>query len=153
MALFITYARRSLLLSRVRASTPVIAVFPRSFMSSPQNFKKDLIKDAPGWDSAHATESEADVKADRQRPPKDMSQLQDETVEFVNDDRTSQAFKKKTEQLGKKFGKVGEKIGEESEEVVEDLSNLAQKAGAKLGKVAGKVEKAEEAIKKKIGKK
>ncbi|KAF9101016.1 hypothetical protein BGX27_000133 [Mortierella sp. AM989] len=164
MSLLSTYARRSLALTRMNLASPVAAVLPhwsRSFSNSPQSFKKiDVIKHAPGWDPTKATESEADVKADRDPLPRDIKELQEETIKIVYEefpDVDGQPVRRATEELNKKLEKFGDKIGkdisvdaEKGEEVVEDLAHQAQKAGAKLGKVTGtvkgKVDRAEDIV-------
>ncbi|KAF9169787.1 hypothetical protein BGX21_004352 [Mortierella sp. AD011] len=141
MSLLSRYLRQSLVSTRMNAAAPLAAVVPhwnRSFSSSPQSFRKDIIKNAPGWDPKKATESEADVKADRQRLPKDIKELQEETVEFTEEERldiNGQTVRKVTE-------KVRVNISEDpeiTEEVIEDLARHAQNAGTKLGKVTGTI--------------
>ncbi|KAG0002819.1 hypothetical protein BGZ80_002046 [Entomortierella chlamydospora] len=152
MSLLSRYLRQSLVSTRINATAPLAAVVPhwdRSFSSSSQSFRKDIIKDAPGWDAKKATESEADVKADRQRLPKDMKQLQEETIEITEEERVDvngQTVKKVTE-------KVKVNISEDpeiTEEIIEDLARHAQNAGTKLGKVTGtikgKIEDLEETV-------
>ncbi|KAG0233607.1 hypothetical protein BGW41_001425 [Actinomortierella wolfii] len=55
----------------IHVSTPVRE-------SKPQ---RDEIKSAPGWREENATEAEADVKADREPLPKDVEELQHESIE------------------------------------------------------------------------
>lgn len=43
----------------------------------------DTIKSAPLWRDENATESEADVKADREPLPSNMDELQRESVEHI----------------------------------------------------------------------
>ncbi|KAG9062850.1 hypothetical protein KI688_005157 [Linnemannia hyalina] len=45
--------------------------------------KNDTIKSAPLWRDENATESEADVKADREPLPSDLHELQRESVETI----------------------------------------------------------------------
>ncbi|KAF9919972.1 hypothetical protein FBU30_010302 [Linnemannia zychae] len=45
-----------------------------------------LMKHAPGWKHENASESEANVKADREPQPQDVSHLQDETVKYFKKD-------------------------------------------------------------------
>ncbi|KAF9306157.1 hypothetical protein BGZ74_007359 [Mortierella antarctica] len=55
----------------------------RTFSIGAYNFKKDTLKSAPGWDGDNATESEADVKADREPLPKDVEELQKNSIESL----------------------------------------------------------------------
>ncbi|KAF9351236.1 hypothetical protein BGX26_010716 [Mortierella sp. AD094] len=179
MSLLSRYFRQSLVSARMNTAAPLAAVVPhwnRSFSNSSQSFKKDVIKNAPGWNAENATDSEADVKADRERLPKNMEQLQEETIEFVSESELKidgQPVRRATERLNKKLEKFGDKVGmdisvdsEITEETVEDMARHAQTAGAKLGKVTGtikgKIEDLEEnfeeevtqfveSVKKKIG--
>ncbi|KAF9203730.1 hypothetical protein BGZ49_006111 [Haplosporangium sp. Z 27] len=164
MSFLSRYARQSLASTRMSATAPLAVALPhwtRSFSNSSQNLKKNIIKDAPGWDDENATASEADVKADRQRLPRSIEELQKETIKIVIEsdfpEVDGQPVKIATEKLNIELGKVGDKIGkdisvdsEKSEEVVENLAHRAQEAGAKLGEVTGtvkgKVEYAEEVV-------
>ncbi|KAG0040742.1 hypothetical protein BGZ82_010560 [Podila clonocystis] len=54
------------------------------------NFQKDTLKTAPGWDDDNATESEADIKADREPLPKNVAELQKESVENLHRSKAGQ---------------------------------------------------------------
>ncbi|KAF9909699.1 hypothetical protein EC991_008178 [Linnemannia zychae] len=61
-----------------------LAHLNRSFWSTTQgNAKKDMIKSAPLWKDENATESEADIKADREPLPANVHELQRESVEAL----------------------------------------------------------------------
>ncbi|KAF9121594.1 hypothetical protein BGW39_010410 [Mortierella sp. 14UC] len=61
-----------------------LAHLNRSFWSTAQgNAKKDTIKSAPLWRDENATESEADVKADREPLPGSMHELQRESIAAI----------------------------------------------------------------------
>ncbi|KAI8597126.1 hypothetical protein EDD21DRAFT_447269 [Dissophora ornata] len=85
-----TTVSRSFSLAQKNGAAPVAAFLPhwvRSFSSSPQglNKKKAVLKNAPGWNPALATESEADVKADREPLPGNVEELQRETVRIMTE--------------------------------------------------------------------
>ena len=52
--------------------------------------QKDSLKSAPGWNNDNATESEADVKADREPLPKSLEELQKESVENLHGSKSGQ---------------------------------------------------------------
>ncbi|KAG0034616.1 hypothetical protein BGZ81_003929 [Podila clonocystis] len=60
------------------------------------NFHKDTLKTAPGWDDDNATESEADVKADREPLPKNVEELQRESVESLHRSKAGRNIPLKT---------------------------------------------------------
>ncbi|KAG0345293.1 hypothetical protein BG004_003806 [Podila humilis] len=76
----------SILYKTARQSSTLTSLWRSSFSSQPRalsmyDFQKYAIKSAPGWDDETATESEADVKADREPLPSDLKQLQKETID------------------------------------------------------------------------
>ncbi|KAF9345114.1 hypothetical protein BGX26_003513 [Mortierella sp. AD094] len=101
----------------------------------------DVMKNAPGWDALNATESEADVKADRERYPKNMKQLQEETIKIMNESIDGRPIRRATVEISPIFG-----MDISVEEVVGDFTRRAQTRGAKLGKVKRKLEDFEQNI-------
>jgi molecular chaperone GrpE (heat shock protein) len=119
-----------------------------------------VLKSAPGWSSDKATESEADVKADREPLPKNVRELQKETVEIIVE---SEGFsvhgggskvKEAAEKLGQRFEKLEDRleknIEEKGEKAVEKLARRAEAAGTTLGTatgtIKGKADRAEDAV-------
>ncbi|KAK5808154.1 hypothetical protein F5H01DRAFT_416823 [Linnemannia elongata] len=88
MSALSTASRHSLTLTRMGRALVLPAAplshLNRSFWSTTQGRgKKDTIKSAPQWRDENATESEADVKADREPLPSNMHELQRESVEAI----------------------------------------------------------------------
>ncbi|KAG0322206.1 hypothetical protein BGZ97_008170 [Linnemannia gamsii] len=88
MSALSTASRQSLTLTRMGRAlvlpTAPLSHLNRSFWSTTQGRgKKDAIKSAPMWNNENATESEADVKADRDPMPSNMNELQRESVEHI----------------------------------------------------------------------
>ncbi|KAG0318174.1 hypothetical protein BGZ99_005820 [Dissophora globulifera] len=155
---------RSFYAAQARVAAPATAaVLPhwnRSFsISTPSDLRKvDVFKTAPGWDPLMATESEADVKADREGLPKNMKQFQRRTIELLHEmhginEKASKASKSTTpngvKHIEKKidytFDLLEDELGSNSkvlkkgEEVVDNIVHRAQEAGANLGETAGTV--------------
>ncbi|KAF9977001.1 hypothetical protein BGZ73_007307 [Actinomortierella ambigua] len=55
----------------------------RSTTPTPDAKHHDELKSAPGWKEENATDSEADIKADREPLPKNVQELQSETIEHL----------------------------------------------------------------------
>ncbi|KAI1300848.1 hypothetical protein EDD11_005938 [Mortierella claussenii] len=118
-------------------------------------FKKDPIKSAPGWNPDNATESEAEVKADREPMPSHVKELQDETVETIiekhgetfrhsrtvgKDGVTTEDLHIKVEELEDELGqKLGKDMNGKGEKIIDKWAHRAQEAGEKLGKTTGAV--------------
>ncbi|KAF9140215.1 hypothetical protein BGX30_006885 [Mortierella sp. GBA39] len=88
MSALSTASRRSLTLAHMGRAlvlpTAPLSHLNRSFWSTTQDLgKKDTIKSAPLWRDENATESEADVKADRETLPSDLHELQRESIETI----------------------------------------------------------------------
>ncbi|KAF9313140.1 hypothetical protein BG003_005603 [Podila horticola] len=81
-------ARQSSSLASLWRSSSLAQV--RTFSFGAYNFQKDILKTAPGWDDDNATESEADVKADREPLPKNVEELQKESVENLHRSKAGQ---------------------------------------------------------------
>ncbi|KAG0341660.1 hypothetical protein BG000_008350 [Podila horticola] len=81
-------ARQSSSLASLWRSSSLAQV--RTFSFGAYNFQKDILKTAPGWDDDNATESEADVKADRESQPKSVEMLQRESVERLHGSKAAQ---------------------------------------------------------------
>ncbi|KAG0000431.1 hypothetical protein BGZ80_009523 [Entomortierella chlamydospora] len=137
MTLLSRYLRPSLV-SRMKTAAPLAAVVPRSFTTSFQSSRVDLMKQAPGWDASNATESEADVKADRERLT-NMKQLQEDSAQYA---REHQPVKIVTVEASPILG-----MDIAVEEVVDDFARRAQQTSdEKLDKVEKKLESFEENI-------
>ncbi|KAF8938235.1 hypothetical protein BGZ47_008671 [Haplosporangium gracile] len=88
MSALLTFSHHSLTLARMGRAlvlpTAPLSHLNRSFWSTTQGRgRKDTIKSAPLWKDENATESEADVKADREPLPSNMHELQRESVEAI----------------------------------------------------------------------
>ncbi|KAF9393955.1 hypothetical protein BGX21_010543 [Mortierella sp. AD011] len=138
MTLLSRYLRPSLV-SRVKTAAPLAAVVPRSFTTSLQNSKLDVMKQAPGWDALNATESEADVKADREQLT-NMKQLQEDSVKYVHEHQPVKIVTVEASPI------LGMDIA--VEEVVDDFARRVQQQSPdeKLGKMKKKLESFEENI-------
>ncbi|KAG0286746.1 hypothetical protein BGZ96_009195 [Linnemannia gamsii] len=96
MSALSTASRQSLTFARMGRAlvlpTAPLSHLNRSFWwSSIQGReKKDAIKSAPMWQDENATESEADVKADREPMPLNMHELQRESVEAIRSKHNGQ---------------------------------------------------------------
>ncbi|KAF8986681.1 hypothetical protein BGZ52_008139 [Haplosporangium bisporale] len=88
MSLLQKTARQSASLASLWRNSSLAQV--RTFSIGAYNFQKDSIKTAPGWSHDDATESEADVKADREPLPKNMEELQKESVENLHGSKSDQ---------------------------------------------------------------
>lgn len=111
-----------------------------------------MIKSAPGWNPDSATESEADVKADRDPSPTSIEELQKESVEIIEEDggkikRTAERITQKIERFEDKLEKG---IEEKGEKAIEKLAHHAESAGTTLGTatgtIKGKADRAEEKV-------
>ncbi|KAG0241376.1 hypothetical protein BGX31_001164 [Mortierella sp. GBA43] len=122
---------------------------------------KDVLKSAPGWSPDKATESEADVKADREPLPRNIRELQKETVEIIVEREEGFSIhgggskvKEAAERLGQRFEKLEDRleknIEEKGEKAVEKLARRAEAAGTTLGTatgtIKGKADRAEDAV-------
>ncbi|KAF9099026.1 hypothetical protein BGX29_007311 [Mortierella sp. GBA35] len=91
MSVLSTSSRHSLTLARMGRALVLPAALlshsNRSFRSathgSTHGRGKDVIKSAPLWRDENATESEADVKADREPLPANVHELQRESIETI----------------------------------------------------------------------
>ncbi|KAI7816609.1 hypothetical protein BC939DRAFT_468584 [Gamsiella multidivaricata] len=124
------------------------------------NNKKDVIKSAPGWSPEKATESEADVKADREPSPSNIRELQEETIEIIVEkedsngnifEKTTQKLKHTIEEVEDSGGRAEENMVKNGEKVIEKMAHRAEEVGAALGKTTGtvknRVEYAEDSVK------
>ncbi|KAF9908226.1 hypothetical protein BX616_000219 [Lobosporangium transversale] len=141
MSLLRIAAARSLrLVQPHHRATPITAATPqwhRAFSSTPQIFRKDPIKSAPGWAPENATESEAEVKADREPIPKDLLEFQKETIEIIveNDKDGASEIKQIADDFFKRLEKLGEKIGvklEVKDKTSRELGEMIEKLEVKL---------------------
>ncbi|KAG0198461.1 hypothetical protein BGX28_008070, partial [Mortierella sp. GBA30] len=94
------------------------------------NRRLDVIKSAPGWVEELASESEADVKADREPLPRDLRELQDETIEAIRSrhhtemetaaHNLKQDFDKATRELKKEVKRFGREMNQAEDEFIMD---------------------------------
>ncbi|GJJ76236.1 hypothetical protein EMPS_08595 [Entomortierella parvispora] len=128
-------------LSTIRSSAALPAVSllshqNRFFSNSPQNYKREFLKSAPGWNEDNASESEADIKADREPLPKDMKDLQRESVQQLEDHKNEGkvvegfgSFSKAVNDFRHDFeqgvGSAEKKVHQKGEEVLRDVKHTA----------------------------
>ncbi len=99
----------------------------------------DVIKSAPGWQEELASESEADVKADREPMPRDIHQLQHESVKAIRDKHHNnnnsmedvaqtlkQDFDKATRELNKEVKKFGQEMGQTKEHLKHEFQSKTE---------------------------
>ncbi|KAF9365523.1 hypothetical protein BGX34_009666 [Mortierella sp. NVP85] len=125
-------------------ATTLLPHWSRSFSNSTlSNKEKNVIKSAPGWNPDLATESEADVKADRDPLPKNIKELQKETIEVIIENQGGNKVKQAAERISEKFEKFEDKleknIEEKGEKAVERLARRAEAAGTTLGTATGTI--------------
>ncbi|KAI8595490.1 hypothetical protein EDD21DRAFT_391099 [Dissophora ornata] len=137
MSLLRHTARRSLNVVMTH-NIPVVArlpLFARVISSNASLFKEnDLMKHAPGWKHENASDSEASIKADREPQPKNVEDLQKETVEHLKQDgsNTTGDLKNKAEALSEDLSKQAKEYANKAkaagENLVEQSKEYAQKA-------------------------
>src|SRR5690606_5089756 len=95
-------------------------------------YKKDVIKSAPGWDSDLASESEADVKADRDPLPRNVAELQRETVEVIrekdNGASNIKEFDQATTELEEEIQRVGQEINQRGKNIRKGMDHMVDEA-------------------------
>ncbi|KAF8929264.1 hypothetical protein BGZ47_001173 [Haplosporangium gracile] len=130
MSLLRITARRSLN-ATLSNTTPAIARVPllaRSLASNAAHKDDELIKHAPGWKHENASESEASVKADREPHSRDVSRMQDETVQHLK--RGEEGFidnvKAKTSETAEEYVNKAKSAGQHAKE---EYGDKAKKAG------------------------
>ncbi|KAF9290965.1 hypothetical protein BGZ68_005552 [Mortierella alpina] len=142
---------RLLASTRVRGAAPAAALLPhwgRYFSGSSQNHKKmDVIKSAPGWQEELASESEADVKADREPMPRDIHQLQHESVQAIREkhhntiETAAQTLKhdfdKAARELNKEVKRFGQEMGQTTDQIKHELKNKSEEGFKKFGQEMG----------------
>ncbi|KAF9365092.1 hypothetical protein BGX34_011432 [Mortierella sp. NVP85] len=88
-----------------------------------------------------ATENEADVKADRDPLPKNVEELQKETIEVIIENQGGNKVKQAAERISEKFEKLKEKleknIEEKGEKAMEKLTHRAEATGTILSTATG----------------
>ncbi|KAF9941631.1 hypothetical protein BGZ75_003464 [Mortierella antarctica] len=131
---------RLLASARATGAAPAAALLPhwtRPFSSSSQNHKKmDVIKSAPGWQEELASESEADVKADREPMPRDIHQLQYESVKAIREKHHSSMedaaqtlkhdFDKAARELNKEVKRFGQEMGQTKDQLKNEFKNKGE---------------------------
>ncbi|KAG0057454.1 hypothetical protein BGZ83_010022 [Gryganskiella cystojenkinii] len=130
-----TFSRAIVRASTVRSSAvvPSVSIFShqnRFFTYSPQNFKKDQLKSAPGWREEDASESEADIKADREPLPRGIKELQKESIETLEEHKNQG---KTVEGFGS-FNKAVNDFRHEFEKKVESTEDGIHVQGKKVVK-------------------
>ncbi|KAG0223742.1 hypothetical protein B0O80DRAFT_432967 [Mortierella sp. GBAus27b] len=116
--------------------------------------ERDAIKHAPGWRHEDASESEANVKADREPPPQDVKSMQHESVKHLKDRAsgdelsssattaaTTQAIhdlKNKAQSLGEDLSGMGHEYAQKARGVGEKVAENVTQATTAAGDYAGK---------------
>ncbi|KAF9951609.1 hypothetical protein BGZ72_006923 [Mortierella alpina] len=110
----------------------------------------DVIKHAPGWQEELASESEADVKADREPMPRDIHQLQHESVMAIREkhhstmDTAAQTLKhdfdKATSELNKEVKRFGQEMGQTKDQIKNEFKNKGEEGFQKMKKLERKAE-------------
>ncbi|KAF9190979.1 hypothetical protein BGZ51_007997 [Haplosporangium sp. Z 767] len=135
MSLLRTTATRSFAVARIHGAAPMATFLPlwsRSFSNTFGVYKKDVIKSAPEWNPDLASESEADVKADRDPMPRNVAELQRETVEVIRE-RDSVAgnlkeFDEATSELEKEVHRVGQEVSQRGEKIMKGMDHMVEEA-------------------------
>ncbi|KAF9568329.1 hypothetical protein EC968_002982 [Mortierella alpina] len=126
--------------ARATGVAPAATLLPhwsRHFSGSSANHKKmDVIKSAPGWQEELASESEADVKADRDPMPRDIHQLQYESVKAIREKHHSSVenaaqtlkhdFDKATRELNEEVKRFGQEMGQTKDYLKHELKNKGE---------------------------
>ncbi|KAK3809190.1 MAG: hypothetical protein J3Q66DRAFT_353180 [Benniella sp.] len=143
MSLFRYTASRTLIANtRAIPRLPLVAVRP-FFSPAPQvEEERDLLKHAPGWKHENASQSEANVKADREPSPPNVKHMQNESVEHLKgkaDDMsksatsTMQDLKGKAQEMSENMSgqsqEYARKAMEVGENMVENVSETTRGAG------------------------
>jgi len=123
-----------------RAIIRLPLVASRTFVSGgPQvDRPQDILKNAPGWKHENASQSEANVKADRSPHPADVRSLQNESVEHLKrsgahgntfsstTQSAAQTARGAVEDLKKKAQSMGENISEQSKEYTQKAKQVGE---------------------------
>ncbi|KAF9584068.1 hypothetical protein BGW38_007697 [Lunasporangiospora selenospora] len=150
MSLIISSSQRSFQLLRQLGTAPAAATAAavshkasRYFSSTPKAHLKDQLKSAPGWNEANASESEADIKADREPLPSNVKELQRESVEAIKEDMKADKYKSFEEKVeihihetseqfksyGKDFQRQAKDFEEKVDQRIHDASNQLNNQG------------------------
>ncbi|KAF9922611.1 hypothetical protein FBU30_007259 [Linnemannia zychae] len=79
--------------SRILPAAPILTFNRTFYRSKKDSGAEDMIKSAPLWRAQNATESEQDVKADREPLPPNMHAIQRESIEaFQAENQTHYKF-------------------------------------------------------------
>ncbi|KAG0279016.1 hypothetical protein BGZ95_002530 [Linnemannia exigua] len=82
MSVLSTTSRHTVALARRMGRSLILPAAPLSHLNR-SFWRKDMIKSAPLWKDENATESEADVKADREPLPHNVHELQRESIKVL----------------------------------------------------------------------
>lgn len=108
---------------------------------------RTVIKHAPGWKHEQASESEANVKADREPHPRNIEHLQNETIDHLHGDGDTllKDMKEKAQAVGRNVAKASKECTDKVHDMGEGLSkdsrqylNKANKEAKNLGEMASK---------------
>ncbi|KAG0261046.1 hypothetical protein BG011_001404 [Mortierella polycephala] len=135
MSLLRTAATRSFAVGRIHGAAPMATFLPlwsRSFSNTTGVYKKDMIKSAPGWDSDLASESEADVKADRDPLPRNVAELQRETIEVIREKdsvaNNMKEFDQATNKLEEEVHRVGQEMNLHGKNIMKGMDHMVEEA-------------------------
>ncbi|KAF9120386.1 hypothetical protein BGW39_011462 [Mortierella sp. 14UC] len=135
MSLLRPAARRSLnaALSNTTPAVVRVPLLARSLFShvAQNSQKEELMKHAPGWKHENASESEANVKADREPHPKDVSHMQHETVKHLKNDEEDfiDNLKTKASETAKEFADKAKSMGSDTSNQGGEYLDKAKRAG------------------------
>ncbi|GJJ78756.1 hypothetical protein EMPS_11115 [Entomortierella parvispora] len=108
---------------------------------------KTVIKHAPGWKQEDASESEANVKADREPHPRNVEHLQRETVDHLHGDGDTLLtdMKERAQVIGKNIAKASKEYSDKAQGVGDSLTEegreylkVAKNEARHLGEMASK---------------
>ncbi|KAF9114769.1 hypothetical protein BGX27_009890 [Mortierella sp. AM989] len=156
MSLLRNPARRSfnVALSNNLPAVTRLPLIARTFSSSQNKNKEELLKHAPGWKDEHASESEAIVKADREPHYPDLDHLQRQSVEHLKgqSDDAVQDLKDKAQAVGDNVSEHTKEYAHKAKEEVQK-SNETLVDGVKIGaeKVTKFVKESVDTAKKAVG--
>ncbi|KAG0358573.1 hypothetical protein BGX24_005951 [Mortierella sp. AD032] len=143
MSLLRLTARRSLN-AAFSNTTPAVVRVPiltrtLSCHAAQRQQKEDMMKHAPGWKRENASESEASVKADREPNPRDVSDMQHDTIEHLKKEEADiiSNFKAKVSETASEFADKAKSLGSHASDQGEEYIDKAKKAGQEAKKEFG----------------
>lgn len=127
----------------VTIAPPPLLYRPQS--SAPQPQENNSIKHAPGWRHENASQSEANVKADREPLSSNVQSMQKESVRHLKDkdgsttataSRVMQDLKNKAQSVGENLSGQGQQVAQKAKSVMggqeEEISQKAKNVGENM---------------------